>query len=509
MASDAGNSGRRLRAGGGAVALAAAAGLAGLGGAASAQTVLLRDDFNGSAPDVNRAVWTGPAAGHPALGRTFLRPGTAPIPIVNGAAVLRLDTFNASAAGWALLGSEISTRTLYSVGTGVAFEARVMPAADIPRGAVASVFTYVIRDVGGGRLEQDEIDWEILTNLVQGQSPPQVWTNVYVNEFLGAGSPVALAAPKVKPVGAWNTYRIEWYPGRVRWLLNGRVVMDRTDRVPNDAMNLRLNFWAPASDWPQAFSADLQPVGTFFQNRSFEYLVDWAMVTRLPGFADRDADGDGRFNVDDLYRMARTTTDANADGAANAEDVRAVELPLREAEAAVMARDGAPAILVNPSFEAATPGGPVTGWSTFGSTIGNVLRDGECPRTGGVSLKIYGQFNGQTNQSGAQQTIRVSGGQTLAVTAFARHPCGDRLAGANAASVEVQFLSGSGAAVGGPVSATALTAGSPCDVHIPVTLTALVPAQATTARVRLVLRQQGNAVGAVHFDDVSPVVTGP
>jgi|GEM_PF-1889229 hypothetical protein len=494
-----------------------------LAGQADAQTLLFRDDFSTAGPDVNRTLWGGPAAGHPPLGRTFLRPATSPIAVTNGAAVLRLDTFNPGAPGSSFLGSEIATRTFYPVGAGIAFEARVQPPmapVPQPRGLVASVFTYTIRDVGNGVLEQDEIDWEILTslNLAEGPNPAplpttELWTNVYVNEFLGAGSPVQVAASQTAQLGQWNTYRIEWYPNRVRWLFNGRVVMDRTDRVPNDAMNLRMNFWAPGSEWQQAFSADLQPAGSIAQNRTFQYLVDWAMVTRLPGFADADQDGDGRFTVDDLFRVSAAPRDTNSDGQTNTDDQRAVELAHRETEVAGMAFQRPLTLVVNPSFEAGVPAlgstGPITGWTLFGNTIGNVSRNGQCPRTGGNSLKLFGQFTGGSNLSGARQAVPVRPGQNLALSVFARHPCSDRLAGANTAQVELQFLNLAGGAIGSPVTVTALTASSACDVHLPVTLSATAPAGAVSARIQLSFRQPATAAGAVHFDDLNLVITGP
>ncbi len=490
-----------------AVAYACAVGLS------HGQTVLFSDDFATNASDVNRAIWDNPSPGW-VIGRTFLRTYSAyPVPVTNGYAELRMDTYNAFAnpPGSTVLGTEIATRTYYPVGKGLAFEARVWIDPLLPRGTITSLFSYVFRDLGGGNLQQDEIDWEFLSNKFVGVPMPQVSTNVYKDEFLGAGQPAEFGVPAATMQGVWNTFRVEWYPDRVRWLMNGRPVFQRFDRVPNDAMNVRLNFWAPDSNWAAAYSSQLQGATSAAQNVTYRYRVDYVRVFALPGFADDDLTGDGRMDIEDLYRLNRTPQDVNGDAAFNAEDVRAMMLVLRELEPLDVMDGAQPSkfpIVANPGFEALIPASPLLGWSVFGNSTGNVLREDITPRSGAYHLKMFGQFNNTTNQSGIYQDVPVRPGQSITVATWARHVTGDAMSGANVAYLDLLFRDAQGQTIE-TNNITALTAASARDVHLPVTVTRMAPADAVAARVQLRFFQQGNAGGAAQFDDVDISLTQP
>jgi beta-glucanase (GH16 family) len=466
---------------------------------ALAQTVLFHDGFNIDGPNIDRTKWTGPATAY-FLGRTQLRLASAPVAVVGGAAVLTFDTFNSATPG-TFRGVEIETNQYFPVSTGLAFEARVKPAANLPRGLVTSLFSYVFRDLGGGVRQQDEIDWEFLTNQLVGRTQPVVSTNVYVDEFLGAGSPVLVGLPDTVVLGEWNTLRVEWYPNRVHWLVNGQLVFERTDRVPNDAMSVRLNFWAPDSNWTAAYSSALTPAATAAQNQTFQYLVDYVTVYRLPGLATADLDSDGRFSIDDLYRISRTNQDVNATGTIDTDDQQAVAFPLRAREVELMAGRSPRTIVVNPGFDAAAPNGPITRWTMYGNTIGNVSRSSEAPRNDGSALKIFGQFTGGTNESGAYQDFDIRAGRTITARVWARQRCADRFTGANTATLNLRFLNAAGAIIS-TSTVLAGNASTPCDQYALVTLTATAPPGTVTTRLLLRVNQPASAGGAVHFDDV-------
>lgn len=478
-----------------------------------AQTLLFEDEFNTNSADVNRTIWDNPSPGW-MIGRTFMRTYSAyPVPVSNGYAELRLDTYNAFAnpPGSSLLGTEIATRTYYPVGKGIAFEARVWIDPLLPAGTITSLFSYVFRDLGGGNLQQDEIDWEFLSNKFVGSQMPQVSTNVYKDEFLGSGQPAEFGVPAATMQGVWNTFRVEWYPDRVRWLMNGRQVWQRFDRVPNDAMNVRLNFWAPDSNWAAAYSSQLQGATSAAQNVTYRYRIDYVRVFSLPGFADDDLNADGRVDVEDLYRLNRVPQDVNGDSTFNAEDVKAMSRVLRELEVLDM-RDEAQAwkfpLVANPGFEALIPSNPLFGWTVFGNTTGNVIREDISPRSGVHHLKMFGQFNNTTNQSGIFQDIAVTPGQTISVNTWSRHVSGDAMSGSNVAYLDLLFRNAAGQTIE-TNNISALTAGSPLNVHLPVGVTRVVPAEAVAARVQLRFFQQGNAGGAAQFDDVDIDVTQP
>lgn len=478
-----------------------------------AQTLLFADEFSVSSSDVNRSIWDNPSPGW-MLGRTFMRTYSAyPVPVANDYAELRLDTYNAFAnpPGSSVLGTEIATRTYFPVGKGLAFEARVWIDPLLPAGTITSLFSYVFRDLGGGNLQQDEIDWEFLSNKFVGSQMGQVSTNVYKDEFLGSGQPAEFGVPAATMQGVWNTFRVEWYPDRVRWLMNGRPVFQRFDRVPNDAMNVRLNFWAPDSSWAAAYSTAIQGATSAAQNVTYRYRVDYVRVYALPGFADDDLNSDGRVDLEDLYRLNRTPQDVNNDAVFNAEDVRAMQRVLRELEPLDVTDKSQSSkfpIVANPGFEALIPSSPLLGWNSFGSSNGNVLRETISPRSGGFHLKLFGQFNGTLNQSGVYQDLAVRAGQTLSVGTWARHNTSDAIAGSNVAYLDVLFRNAQGQTIE-TNNIIALTSASTRGVYLPVSVVRPVPAGAVAARVQFRFQQQGNAAGSAFFDDVDINLTQP
>ncbi len=476
-----------------------------------AQTLLFADEFATAAPDINRVIWDSEAGGGHPIGRTWLRASSSfPVPVANGYAELRFDTFNPGAPGSGFLGTEIATRQYYPVGKGIAFEARVWIDPSMPRGTVTSLFSYVFRNPGGVP-QQDEIDWEFISNRYVGVPMPQVSTNVYKDEFLGAGQPIEFGVPSAELRGHWHTYRVEWYPDRVRWLMNGRLVVERFDRVPDDAMSVRLNFWAPSADWASAFDSGLAPAFNPGSNVTYRYRVDYLRVFALPGFGDVDLSGDGRVDAEDLYRLHASPQDLNGDAMFNGEDIRAMMLAVREGEPLDITMAGDPSrfpFIANPSFDALIAASPLAGWNVFGNSIGNVLQESIVPRTGPRHLKIYGQFNGVANSSGLFQDVPVRPGQMLTLEAFARHISGDALAGSNVAYLDLLFRNSAGATIQ-TVNQQALSAASPINTHIRSSIVRTVPSGAVSARVQLRLLQSGNAAGAVHFDDVSLLLSQP
>src|ERR1044071_9440897 len=95
------------------------------GPSANAQTVLLHDDFSGTA--LNSQIW---GLGTWQLGRTQL--GNSPV-LSNGIARLTFDTYR-------FRGTEIWSKTNFARGNGVEFAARVK-LNTLPSGLVTSLFT--------------------------------------------------------------------------------------------------------------------------------------------------------------------------------------------------------------------------------------------------------------------------------------------------------------------------------------------------------------------------------
>ncbi|MEO8161024.1 MAG: glycoside hydrolase family 16 protein [Arenimonas sp.] len=235
----------------------------------AAGTVVFRDDF--SAGQLDAAKW---GVGTWRLGRCQLgnMPATA-----GGMAQLRFDTYG-------FKGSEIYTKANFARGNGVEFEARVRM-NHLPSGLVSALFTYNTQ----GALS-DELDIEVLSkqvNLSSGGAPLllSTWNNwdeahpAYNDGVHNASSTVKVAG---LDVNAFHTYVIRWLPTRTEWLVDGVLVASSTKALPDLATPFRLNLWAPASSWRDAYAATLRPARLPRANASYYMDVDWVEIRTLP-----------------------------------------------------------------------------------------------------------------------------------------------------------------------------------------------------------------------------------
>ncbi|MBE7385203.1 MAG: glycoside hydrolase family 16 protein [Leptolyngbya sp. SIO1E4] len=256
---------------------------------------LLRDDFLGN--NLDSAKWKlpifTPMNNASFLGRTQLRvsndPNHEPPKVENGSVTLQLDTYNPSAPGASFLGSELITQEKFSISTGMSFEARVRLLDPIDEGMVASLFSYEISDTNGdGEIKandlHDELTYEFLTNYVDGDdinTPPNaILTNAYQDMPLGAGDFLYPQASENDDLKTFHEFRIQLYPDRAVWYINDQVVRREFDTVPDEPMDVRLNFWAPAQEWQDAFSSSLIPTTAPENNQSYRYEVDYVDVKR-------------------------------------------------------------------------------------------------------------------------------------------------------------------------------------------------------------------------------------
>jgi hypothetical protein len=76
----------------------------------------------------------------------------------------------------------------------------------------------------------------------------------------------------------FNTYRVEWMPDRVRWFVNNQLLRENSKVVPNEPLNLHLNFYAPECNWAIACDAKLHPASTPANNKTFVFDIDWVRV---------------------------------------------------------------------------------------------------------------------------------------------------------------------------------------------------------------------------------------
>jgi beta-glucanase (GH16 family) len=271
---------------------------------------LLRDDFNGTALDQGK--W---GIGTWLLGRTQL----AFTPqVTGGMARLRLDTYNSGNTSL-LRGTEILSDLSFTRGSGIEYEARVRTNPVAPGGTVTSFFTY-IADLTPSPPLADEIDFEFLSkhiNASPGPSDPVLATtwNNFRTDGSNFGDPnvhtsVNVNVPNLN-LAEFNTFKIRWLPDRVQWYVNDVPIRMSQFAVPDMPAPIRANFWAPNTDWGDAYSAALQPVNNAGANTSWLYDIDHIAVRRT--FSGIAATSPGRVFTDTF----RNGSVANSDGATN------------------------------------------------------------------------------------------------------------------------------------------------------------------------------------------------
>ena len=252
---------------------------------------LLFDGFDIDAPDVDRVVWTTPEGNAGFFGRTALRnplstPGdTDLLPIEDGSARLTLSTYNPTAVtpGDSFWGSQIATIEHFPVtDNGVSIKARIRVPEQLKPGMVSAIFAYGF--TGTCPTCRDELDIEFLSNLYQPDvMPPQVLLNQYADEPDGIGLPgqPSLAdLPGFNP-GDWHVAETRWFPNRVEWYVDGRLLRIETNNVPNGPMSANVNIWAPSQGFELAYSDELQPVANPAENEDYHLYIDWIRVSEI------------------------------------------------------------------------------------------------------------------------------------------------------------------------------------------------------------------------------------
>ena len=240
--------------------------LALLGNSYAHAGIQLFDDFKDEA--VDESIWAYPTGDASFNGRTQMR--LAYPSVSNGLLHLQFDTYNPTAnpAGNSFYGSELLLRRSLERGTGLIAEIRARMVTPV-KGLVGGAFLYKYFPE---TQNHSEIDFELLTN-----KPNQVQTNIYANEPLGIGHPEFNGIPQFD-MTQFNTYRVEWLPDRVRWFVNDQLVRENSSIVPDEALNLHLNFYAPECNWAIACDVNLHPASSPANNKTYVFDIDWVRV---------------------------------------------------------------------------------------------------------------------------------------------------------------------------------------------------------------------------------------
>jgi len=247
-----------------------AASLAGAAVAQAAGTRVFYDDF--TAPTLDSSQWL---VGNWQLGRTIL--GNTPV-IQNSIAKLPFKTWNAAAG--LFTGCEIYTKKSFQIGNGLEFSARVRM-VNLPKGLVTSLFGYAAKGI-----YSDEVDIEFLTKQIAnspGLLPLSLSTYNDFNNNIGNYSNGKTHWSNYYSLqnysaADFHTYTIRLQSGVFSLYFDGVFRLSWANAVPNAAMPMRLNFWAPAVSWSDAFDASLVPAASQSLAHTYYYEVDWVEV---------------------------------------------------------------------------------------------------------------------------------------------------------------------------------------------------------------------------------------
>jgi hypothetical protein len=265
--------------------------------------ILFSDDFSNDGPldpakwDYNHAYYKSDAGNPAYLGLTLMRQY---LPSASGGiARIQLDTWNADwKDGKSFYGSEAITQQRWDAQStgGVAFQAKLQLQGSPPGGMIAGFFFYqLFPSPPVPRIPHNELDFEIFTSNLQPSAVNKISTNVYIHDGGGDGDfnvphsyPVA---PGFSPLDL-HTYRIEWLPNKVTWLIDGKVIRTETDHLPQASVpqQLHLNLWGVPGNWgnspgdpggPPIGNPNFTPATSPDQNRTYVFNVANVLVETL------------------------------------------------------------------------------------------------------------------------------------------------------------------------------------------------------------------------------------
>jgi hypothetical protein len=125
-------------------------------------------------------------------------------------------------------------------------------------------------------------------NFLQTGSPAAVEVNSYADEPLGAGNGQSVALPVGFDALAEHEWSIRWSRQRIDFLVDGVLLSSRTAHVPSGPMMANVIAWAPDSNWPQAYAADLRQATSAAQNQRFFAILNSVVVAET-GSQNSDA----------------------------------------------------------------------------------------------------------------------------------------------------------------------------------------------------------------------------
>ena len=270
----------------------------------SGTQVLFQDNFKADGK-LNSANWGyneayyGNDAGNPAfLGKTLMRQE---LPSAQGGvARIKLDTWNFDwKDGKSFYGSEAISKGAWDAKStgGLAFEAR-MKFEGTQGGMIAGMFFYQqFPKPPAPRVPHNELDWEILTSQLRPSSVNKISTNVFPHQGSSSSErdfPISYPVSQIPGFSPndYHTYRVEWLPNKVTWLIDNKVIRVEKVNVPQAdvKMQLHLNLWGVPTNWgpspgdpggPNIGDPTFVPATSPGANKSYYFDVDSVKVETL------------------------------------------------------------------------------------------------------------------------------------------------------------------------------------------------------------------------------------
>ncbi|MFZ4574241.1 MAG: hypothetical protein ACOYN0_07570 [Phycisphaerales bacterium] len=153
--------------------------------------------------------------------------------------------------------------------------------------------------------------------------------------------------------------------------------------------------------------------------------------------------------------------------------------------------------LTNPGFEAG-----YAGWISFGNAYTELGSATFPAHSGDRHAKMFGNFSGGFNVTGAFQSFSAAPGQTWSIDCFSYNWSTDPMSGGNWAVMKLAFFNASNSEIGA-AEGIILNAASPRDAWIDnAEVFGVAPAGTVSVQTFLLFLQPEFAGGAAWFDDV-------
>ena len=161
-------------------------------------------------------------------------------------------------------------------------------------------------------------------------------------------------------------------------------------------------------------------------------------------------------------------------------------------------------ILVNGGFESGT-GGAAAGWNQFSNAYRTSVTDTGNPVTahsGDYAMKMFGNWGGPWNATGAFQTFAAAPGETWTVSGYGLNWSSDALVGQNFGLLKLSWRNAADQEIAGIESAH-ITSATPVDQWQALQAMGVAPAGTVGVQVFALFLQPNFEGGSAWFDDVS------